>query len=132
MSIAEYIDFAVAQHVRRGSANPADLIRQICTKYMQTAEGRQKFAVSHLEPTRLRLAFKAQCLKTGKGVGGLKADFATMADDATDEALLLEMFLKAIPEEEKGAEPYRQLRTLVGDLKGVRDECVRRCSSGGC
>jgi len=100
ISPREFIEIWVASF--SGRLVSKQVIREILTCYTATPEGREKLLKSCQTPVRLALDTAMR---------------ATFPECLTN----WDNLLKIIPVEERATDAYRQLRSLVGDLKGTYD-----------
>ena len=90
-------------------------IRSIISKYMDSIEGRYKLAVSMIHPARVALEY----YEAGLNKSHTSEAWQNLISDIKSKVENFELFLKAIPDEEKSGEPYPELLGLVEQLKVV-------------
>ena len=94
----------------------APRIRTLMSKYMESAEGRHKLAVSMIHPARLSIEY----YEAGSNKDHASSEvWQKLISDLKGKIESFELFLKAVPTEEKLGEPYPELLDLVERLKVV-------------
>lgn len=90
-------------------------IRTLMSEYMKSAEGRYKLAVSMIHPARVSLEY----YEAGSNKDHTSEAWQNLISEIKSKIETFELFLRAIPAEEKLDEPYPELLDLVERLKVV-------------